>query len=224
MGQGDGLVRAQPVPHVVLVHGLWFREHWLRVLGSRLEAAGFTVKGFGYSTTRTPLEDSAARLQELCERDFPRGVHLVGHSLGGLLILQMLQAGHWDRPGNVLFLGTPLCGSAVARRASHWPGASLLLGTATDPLVEGNRAWPEDRRTGMVAGNRPMGLGVLAGGLQRPHDGTVSVVETRHPKLTEHIEMPVTHTGMIFSPAVARQATSFLTRGRFSPVTLYPGS
>lgn len=207
------------IPQVVLVHGLWFSEVWLQLLARRLRDAGFEVKGFGYSSTRVPLERSAMRLQHLCARDFPRGVHLVGHSLGGLLILQMLQAGRWSRPGRVLFLGTPLTGSAVARRAANWPGASLLLGEATDALVKGHPGWPRDRTIGMIAGSRPVGLGVVAGRLEKPHDGTVSVSETRHPGLSEHITLPVTHTGMIFSPVVARQAISFLNRGRFNPVT-----
>jgi pimeloyl-ACP methyl ester carboxylesterase len=212
-------VTTPEIPHVVMVHGLWFRELWMRVLARRLEASGFRVKGFNYHSTRVPLERSALRLQHLCERDFPHGVHLVGHSLGGLLILQMLQAGRWSKPGQILFLGTPLTGSAVARRAAAWPGATLLLGEAVGPLVTGHRGWPAERLTGMIAGTRPVGLGVISGGLQKPHDGTVSVVETRHPRLTEHIQLPVTHTGMLYSGTVARQATAFLTRGRFSPVT-----
>ncbi len=48
------------------------------------------------------------------------------------------------------------------------------------------------------------------------HDGTVSVAETRHPGLTDHVALPTTHTGMIFSPMVARQAIHFLDRGRFA--------
>lgn len=210
---------APEIPHVVLVHGLWFRELWLRVLAARLERAGFRVKGFNYPSTKVSLARNAMRLQHLCARDYPDGVHLVGHSLGGLLILQMLEAGRWTKPGKVLFMGTPLSGSAVARRAADWPGASLLLGAASDVLVEGVPGWPEDRITGMIAGSRGVGLGVIAGGLQKPHDGTVSVVETRHPRLTEHVTLPVTHTGMIYSGAVTRQVVSFLNRGRFSPAT-----
>ena len=219
MGQDDGLISAQEIPHVVLVHGLWFREHWLHVLGKRLRDAGFTVKGFGYHSTRMPFEESAARLQALCERDFLRGTHFIGHSLGGLLILRMLQAGQWDRPGRVLFLGSPLTGSSVARRTAHWPGAPQLLGSAISPLTEGTSFWPDDRSTGMIAGSRGVGLGLLAGPMEKPHDGTVSVAETRHPGLDAHIQLPVTHSGMLFSPVVARQAAGFLTRGRFSPVT-----
>ncbi len=212
-------MRVQEVPHVVLVHGLWFRQQWLHWLALRLKDAGFVTKGFGYATTQVPLETSAERLFELCQRDFPRGAHLVGHSLGGLLILQMLRDSGWDRPGHLLFLGTPLAGSAVARRAAQWPGADTLLGHSIGPLAEGERDWPPGRLAGMIAGTRPLGLGVLTGGLEKPHDGTVSVAETRHPGLDAHIQLPVSHSGMLFSPAVARQAIGFLTRGRFSPVT-----
>jgi hypothetical protein len=143
----------------------------------------------------------------------------MGHSLGGLLILQMLARGQWRQPGKLLFLGSPLNGSAVARRAEHWPGANLLLGHARGRLFHGQAGWPEQRTSGMIAGTRAAGLGRLVGGLDKPNDGTVSVVETRHPGLTEHISLPVTHTGMLFSAQVARQANSFLSRGRFTPVT-----
>jgi pimeloyl-ACP methyl ester carboxylesterase len=210
---------AHEIPHVVLVHGLWFRESWLRILGRRLEQAGYRVKGFSYRSTRVPLERSAMRLQHLCDRDFPKGVHLVGHSLGGLLILQMLEAGQWSRPGRVVFLGTPLTGSAVARQASRWPGASLLLGAAANPLLEGVQRWPENRQMGMIAGSRSVGLGRITGGLPKPNDGTVAVAETRHEGLSGHITLPVTHTGLIFSEPVSRQVLSFLTRGRFMPVS-----
>ncbi len=200
---------------VVLVHGLWFREVWMRVLARRLRRAGFTPLGFNYSSTRRSLADSAGRLQALCDSECAAGAHLVGHSLGGLLILQMLAEDRWRGPGRILFLGTPLTGSAVARRAVNWPGASLLLGQAADPLVRGSAVWPRNRDTAMIAGTRPIGLGLISGGLAAPHDGTVSVTETRHPGLATRLEMPVTHTGLIYSAPVARQVAAFLGRGKF---------
>jgi pimeloyl-ACP methyl ester carboxylesterase len=185
----------------------------------RLERQGFTVLRFNYRTTRTPLKRSARRLRHLLTRQAPDGAHLIGHSLGGLLLLHLLVREQWRAPGRLLFLGTPLQGSAVARVAGSWPAADKLFGHAEGPLERGHRSagdgWPPARDSGMIAGDRALGLGLLTGALAPPHDGTVAVAETRHPDLTDHIVLPVTHTGMIYSRQVARQAGKFLTEGHF---------
>jgi pimeloyl-ACP methyl ester carboxylesterase len=208
------------VRRVVLVHGLWFRATFMGVLARRLERRGYSVLPFNYRTTRTPLERNARRLRLTLERQAPGGAHLVGHSLGGLLLLHMLAREGWTAPGRLLLLGTPLQGSAVARAARSWPASELAFGHAEGPLHRGHGqpgegAWPADRDSGMIAGDRPFGLGLLTGALEKPHDGTVAVAETRHPGLDDHIVLPVTHTGMIYARESARQAGIFLARGRF---------
>lgn len=207
---------------VVLVHGLWFRAAFMGVLARRLERCGFTARLFSYRTTRRPFADSAARLRDFCQREAPGGAHLLGHSLGGLLILAMLDGPGRTAPGRLLFLGTPLKGSAVARRVRDWPGVSALIGHAGGPLDSGLGSWPRDRDTGMIAGTLPIGLGRLAGGLARPNDGVVTVAETDHPGLDARLELPVSHTGMLYSAAVARQAARFLREGRFDQPSAAP--
>ena len=51
--------------------------------------------------------------------------------------------------------------------------------------------------------------------LPRPNDGAVAVAETVVEGAADRIELPVSHTGMLLSPAVAREAGRFLARGRF---------
>jgi hypothetical protein len=48
-----------------------------------------------------------------------------------------------------------------------------------------------------------------------PSDGTVFVDETCIPGMKEHLVMPVSHTGLPFSVAVARLTADFLRNGRF---------
>ncbi len=201
---------------VVLVHGLWFRAVFMRVLSKRLEQRGFRVHPFDWSTTRVPISESAKGLRAFCEERVPGGAHLVGHSLGGLLILAMLADTGWDAPGRVVFMGTPLQGSAVARRVSDWPGGDWLIGHAAMPLDSGMNGWPKARETGMIAGTMPVGLGRVTGGLPRPNDGVVAVSETVHGGLDGRIVMSVSHTGMLFSDAVAEQVTAWLRQGRFA--------
>jgi hypothetical protein len=68
----------------------------------------------------------------------------------------------------------------------------------------------------MIAGSRSFGLGLLLGGLGEPGDGTVAIAETRAEGLRQHLVLPVTHTGMLFSKDVAREVACFLQVGSFS--------
>jgi hypothetical protein len=44
----------------------------------------------------------------------------------------------------------------------------------------------------------------------------VTVDETRHPRLADHLVLPVAHSLMLVSAAVARQVAAFLAAGRFA--------
>jgi hypothetical protein len=60
-----------------------------------------------------------------------------------------------------------------------------------------------------------MGLGRLFADFDADHDGTVSVAETQLPGARDHIVMPTSHTGLLFSADVADQAAHFLSNGAF---------
>jgi pimeloyl-ACP methyl ester carboxylesterase len=201
---------------VILVHGLWYRAWSMRVLHRRLESAGFAVRRFSYPTRTVAPKVNAAALGEFCVASGASALHLVGHSLGGLLALQALGLAGQLPPGRLVLLGTPLAGSRVARRSASLPGGGFLLGQAARLLEAGAAHLPANRETGMIAGVRPLGLGRLVGGLREPHDGTVCVDETRSVELAGRIELPVTHTGMLVSPRVAAQTAHFLRKGHFS--------
>lgn len=202
-------------PQVVLVHGLWFGAWSLAPLARRLTAAGFEPRRFRYRTTAAALDQHARDLRAFVGPEPRAPLHFVAHSLGGLVTLRML-AEHGDLPaGRVVLLGSPLHGSAVARKAIRVPGGRRLLGVARPTLETGFSALAAGREIGMIAGTRGVGLGLLVGGTDGPGDGTVALAETRDEGLADHVTLPVTHTGMLFSRAVARQACRFLQTGRF---------
>ena len=60
---------------------------------------------------------------------------------------------------------------------------------------------------------------MLLGVLPEPNDGTIAVVETQMPWLTDHLTYPVTHTGFLVSPEVASQTAHFLRHGLFEKGT-----
>ncbi len=211
----------QAVPaHLVLVHGLWMGRWSIRVLQHRLQAAGFTCHRFGYPSVRRPFADNLADLRAFVDRLPGARPGFVAHSFGGLLVLRLLAERPPAATGRLVTLGSPVQGSTVARQlaargwlARRWLGGALSAGGLLDPAPPPPPGWA----WGALAGDRPRGVGSLVARLERPHDGTVGVAETRHPGQAEHRCLPVSHAGLLLSPAVARQAAHFLRHECFVP-------
>jgi pimeloyl-ACP methyl ester carboxylesterase len=200
---------------VILVHGLWFGSWSMARLAKKLQAGGFRVRRFSYASTAGGLGAHAAGLWEFARASKRDQMHFAGHSLGGLVTLRMLNEYAGLPPGRVVLMGSPLDGSAAVRRSGRVPGAGKLLGKIRPTLERGYERLPGNRETGMIAGSRSIGLGMLVGGVEKPGDGTVGVNETRNVGLKDHLVLPVTHTGMLYSAEVARQTAYFLEYGGF---------
>lgn len=199
---------------IVFVHGLWVSSWSMGVLEHHLRKEGFATRRFSYSSTHQDPQRQAEELFTFAVRSDGTLPNIVAHSLGGLITLGMLDA-HPDTPsGRVVLMGAPVRGSSVAGHVGRWPGGHFLFGTAERTLTEGVRHWPRGE-IGMIAGTRSLGLGLLAGGARHEGDGTVLCAETRHEGLRDRIELPVTHTSMLFSSEASRQAAAFIRTGRF---------
>ena len=202
---------------VVLVHGLWMPGSELFFLRRCLADARFEPKQFRYRSVAHDLDRSAARLAEFVAAVPGETVHLVTHSLGGLLTLKMLDRWGAGRIGRIVCLGPPFLGSAAAANLLKWPGGKLILGRAMAQAIDEapRRPWDRSRELGIIAGSQAVGAGRLLGRLPKPNDGTVAVAETDLPGATDHIVLPVSHFSMLFSRAVADQLVAFLQNGRF---------
>lgn len=208
---------------VLLLHGIWMRGFTLALLARRLRAGGRAVASLDYasvagSTTRA-LERLARRIDAVAG-DGP--VHLVGHSLGGLLAVQAACRRPLPAGSRILCLGTPLAGSAVARALAARRSLRWSLGGARELLCQGVAALPDRVPVAMVAGSLPMGFGALVRGLAGPHDGTVAVAETRLPGLAGHAVVRCSHSGLLLSPQVAALSASWLA-GQDLPATAVDG-
>lgn len=145
-------------------------------------------------------------------------VHLVGHSLGGILIRALFHRHPGQKPGRMVTLGTPHGGSRVAQHLSRFSFWRRTMGKGVAQLLAGEpQQWPPPaREIGAVCGMRSFGLGRwLYRGLPRPNDGLLTVKEAAFPAAREHMALPVSHTGMLFSRVVAEQVGNFLVSGRF---------
>jgi pimeloyl-ACP methyl ester carboxylesterase len=202
---------------VILVHGVWLYGWTLALQRRRIAACGFRAVTFSYASVTDDLDTNARRLGAFSREQSGDVVHFVGHSLGGLLTLRMLEICPEPRTGRVVLVGSPWRSSDTARAVQRWRRGETLLGRSLTQWYASPRTDLGQRHDiGVIAGSLGFGVGSLVAQLERPHDGTVSVAETRLPTMADHLVLPVTHTGMLTSTRVAREACAFLKSGRFA--------
>ncbi|WP_313319932.1 alpha/beta fold hydrolase [Stenotrophomonas sp.] len=208
-------------PRVLILHGIWNTRSWLLPLAWRLRSQGFVVDTFGYPSVFGGPEVAVPQLLQRLQGRGP--VSLVGHSLGGLVALEALRQSPQLEVPRVVCLGSPLRGSGTARvMAEH--GWALALGRSGGLLQHGLPEWQGQAEVGLIAGSVAHGLGALVGALEGDSDGTVGLAETRLPGLADHCVVPVSHSGLVLSPQVARLTAGFLRQGRFPDLQASPAS
>jgi pimeloyl-ACP methyl ester carboxylesterase len=208
---------------IVYVHGLWQRGAEAVLLRRRLARdLGADVRVFSYSSVAADGTAHARALAEYLRAIRADTLHLVGHSLGGLVIVKLFEE-HSEAleqlpPGRIVLLGSPLRGSLTARNLARLPFGKTIMGRTVgeELLVPRERRWIARRDLGLIAGDLGVGLGRLLGRLGGASDGTILVEEVQIEGAADRAVLRVSHTGMVFSAAVARQAGVFLNTGRFS--------
>lgn len=209
---------------VICIHGLWMPGLEMSLLRRRLRRHGYRVRQFTYKSVTRGLDAAIERLRgfidERTNGESGRSVHLVAHSLGGVLSLQMLRRFPDAPVTRVVCLGSPLVDSRPARQFLKYDWGRAIVGPAlTESVIENPLGeWTGSQEVGVIAGTQPFGSARFIMRLDEPNDGVVSVAETRLPGITDHIELPVTHAGLLLSRRVDSLTAEFLREGRFPAV------
>jgi pimeloyl-ACP methyl ester carboxylesterase len=185
-------------------------------LRRHLAAAGFAPQQFSYPSLRQPIEVNSSSLAAMIATLNGRRYHLVAHSLGGIVVMETLRRHGSAGLQRIVTLGSPLTGSGVAHSMNRHALTRWPLGRSRQALLDGAPALPPGIEVGSIAGNLAMGIGrLLAHHRDQPGDGSVSVAETRAAGLSDHITLPLSHSGLQMSALAAKQTIAFLRNGRF---------
>ncbi|WP_433016465.1 esterase/lipase family protein [Kribbella sp. CA-294648] len=120
-----GDVQAAGTP-ILLAHGIIDNHTIFALMRRQLLRRGFTrIETFSYSPltldVRSTAERMADEVERLCEESGSEQIHIVGHSLGGLIARYYVQRlGGAERVHTCVTLGTPHQGT-VAARLLPWP-------------------------------------------------------------------------------------------------------
>ncbi len=191
----------------------------MTLLRRRVRRCGYDCYQFHYHSILAPPARNAARLDEFLRAIEADVIHIVAHSLGGVVVMHLFSKFPAQKPGRVLLLGSPLKGSFLAHMLNRTFLTRPFLGRATEQglLGDGPR-WKGGRELAMIAGTHGFGMGTVLtfGTLPKPNDGTVTVSETDGAGVGVHLQVPYSHFGMLVAEPVAHAVCQFLSKGDFA--------
>jgi pimeloyl-ACP methyl ester carboxylesterase len=184
-------------------------------------AAGYRVWNLFYPSTQQPIEELAnLHIAPRLEAAGESRVHIVTHSLGGVLAHYCLQDHRPPRLGRVVMTSPGLHGSEALEVYRHNPLFRLVYGPASCQSGTGGDAF-----TQFLPKAAGYELGVIAGAgsldpianlfIPWPHDGKISAARTRLAGMADHIVLPLPHDMTCNHPLALFQIWSFIQGGHF---------
>ncbi len=209
---------------VVLVHGIAPSPTVFSRMKDRLKAEGFDVIAPRYPSTRNTIQSHASGLSRVLEQlDGTRSVSFVTHSMGGLVVRQLLASdAEWRQRlaiDNVIMIAPPNQGSAFANALRDFGLYQIAFGAAGQQLVPDQAlSIPAlDQPFAIIAGGRGDGNGFNPF-LNGDDDGTVKVSETTLPGAYAHDLVDAMHSSITGHEETIRITLGYLQRHKTSQI------
>lgn len=208
---------------VLLLHGIARTPASMARLERALQAQGAWTLNLGLLTRRLPLEalaqETLRALAGFAGDAAP--LHIVTHSMGGLVARAALTQQRPAGLGRVVMLGPPNAGSEVADLLARTMPYRRFFGPAGLQVVTRRSGALQrllgevDYPLGIIAGSRSVYSLASLLALPGVDDGRVTVAATRVAGMADHLVVPVAHPFLPGDAGVIRQVLHFLRRGCF---------
>lgn len=208
---------------VILLHGIARSSRSMRSIANTLTKLNYLVVNIDYPsrTNHVDVLSEGVYQQLLSIPDMEnKTIHFVTHSMGALILRALLANYSLLNVQRVVMLGPPNQGSEVADWVQRFYPIKAFYGPALTDLTIARAlshpfpVLPKHCQVGIIAGNVNIDP-ICHFLLPAPHDGKVTVRSTQIAGMTDHIELPTTHSFMMFNKQVIAEVTHFLTHGYF---------
>lgn len=207
---------------VVLLHGLARTPRSMDKMERALSGEGYRVINLGYPSRKHPIEQLSRLVSEQIDHQTAASdqVHIVAHSLGGILVRHMQRHHPITNLKRVVMLSPPNQGSEVVDKIGglklfHWINgpAGAQLGTSDDGFV--SKLGPIDFELGVITGDRSINW-INSCMIPGKDDGKVSTTSARVDGTKDFKIVPATHPFIMKKKNVIRDVKLFLSSGSFA--------
>lgn len=209
--------------YVILLHGMARTENSMSKLEKHLVKNNYIVINTGYPSTRETVETIAEKyLADMVNDCIKKGagkIHIVTHSLGGIVTRQYLQSNSLPVGSRIVMISPPNKGSELVDAFRDlfifdwlYGPAGQELGTEPDSLP--NSLKPVSGEIGVIAGDftfNPLYSWIISG----EDDGKVSVESAKLDEMADFLVVPSSHSFIMNHSKVLKQVVCFLENGKF---------
>ena len=200
---------------VILLHGANRTRVSMWMLGVRFRQAGYRTLNFPYSNTVSSMDKLSTNLATFIkENTTTRRYHLIGHSLGNIIIRHTFKTGFPPGLGRIVMLAPPNHPVKLAEMLKDNVFYRLLAGDGGQKL-----ALEEYFQTLPVP---PVQFGIIAGDksymllIEERNDGRVEIRNTILESMTDFTVVHQTHTFMMNTRETFELCRRFIETGSFS--------
>ena len=199
---------------IVLLHGQGRARLSMVILSMRFKSAGYQTLNFPYNQTIDSLDEISGQLIEFIRKKVKTtNYHLIGHSLGNVIIRNAFRKEYPDGLGKIVMLAPPNQPAHLAKRLKKNPVYRKFTGDSGQKLSE--EEFYRDLPVPMVP------FGVIAGDkgqsltFSEPNDGVVSVESTKLDGMADWLLLHHGHTFIMNCKDTFEYCQRFIERGRF---------
>ncbi len=212
---------------VIILHGIAKTNKSMRSVETALKNEGYQTLNITYPSQTKDLNGLTTYLNEnhLTSQFWKthHKVHIVTHSMGGLLARRYLDIYKYEIPtsklGRVVMLAPPNKGSEVSDLIHKLPPYKWYYGDAGAELTTDAQSKNKSDiyyDLGIIAGTKEWPYFAAAFVTPGKSDGRVTVENTKLDGMKDHVSVNGTHTFIMNKPNVHKYIIEFLKNGAFT--------